>query len=680
MARAARPLCASSRAIVLLIAASLAALAPIDAARAPAEISQNAIITSLYDVEQPEVETKDGKITRCEAIVRKSKETGAKSMGVVITIAARGSERTIGFYQYQDGFGGFVKVDKPSIARFRAGLQKCFKAAVDAGFKRIHVLPHVDIYEVDPDSGAQKNLLWRNVVRFDPLVKHGSPPDAASYEDVLLAPAAAALKEALKDAKDVDVEFALAGEQGLSVFTFPGNWGELMGRMRGELGGVGGGRHTFGVSFNWNKVCGCVEPRERDPLLYNRTYTQRLDRWRRDEGKDDLMGPGVVDVEGTKALLDKSDFVGISGYAPLVRPLKDDAMEISWETAAYELGLFGISIKDLAKAGKKLVYSEHGLGGCYWDYTVAPNLEFVKLHPWVGHWPNNGYDPKTNPWLKGDYKGFRQEFYDTVIDWAQRGGGPQYQIDGIYTWSVGSFDVANVFPSTTNEKGSYSDPKIAASIKASNEAVNSGKPYTRPHTTFTRPPPPAPPAGKGDAAAQGGKAFGGALKELAHKYGIFARMAVAAGLTAPLNATATRATILAPTDEAMATWASKLGSTPDRIFENQILIDHIAAYHVITRQVVRKQDLTPGRLLTPVRGGGIRVIKGADGALMLKGVQAAPPRMRPRSHGTSWRQTRAYLALIRSSCPQRRSSRCARRSRSAASRARSCGCCCATRR
>lgn len=34
-------------------------------------------------------------------------------------------------------------------------------------------------------------------------------------------------------------------------------------------------KHYFGISFNWNKVCGCVEPNESDPLLYNATYTER---------------------------------------------------------------------------------------------------------------------------------------------------------------------------------------------------------------------------------------------------------------------------------------------------------------------------------------------------------------------------------------------------------------------
>lgn len=63
--------------------------------------------------------------------------------------------------------------------------------------------------------------------------------------------------------------------------------------------------HTV-LPCHQNQVCGCVEPRERDPLLYNRTYLERLARWQDDNGKDLLMGPSVIDVEGTKALLESS--------------------------------------------------------------------------------------------------------------------------------------------------------------------------------------------------------------------------------------------------------------------------------------------------------------------------------------------------------------------------------------
>lgn len=354
------------------------------------------------------------------------------------------------------------------------------------------MLPHVDIYEVNA-SGQPKGTLWRNVVRFSPLQK----VEGYSYEDVLINPAAEALKNVL--APDVSVEFSLAGEQGLSVFAFPGSWKDAMARLRTALAGYGSKKHSFGVCFNWvraavgwagaggeamncdrlmwscwkeasllvwrdcqsgagrlqpklrhaldtlgarpahapessraprysppcraqDKVCGCVEPRERDPLLYNRTYVERLGRWKADKSGDKLMGPSVIDVPGTKALLEASggggagawqaaahcfrtlvpcitrgrsrlwlsalalidsnllpagraaasrctrramgaaaaplltDFVGVSGYAPMVRPLAFDVMEISWETAAYEFGLFDISLKDLAKSGKKLIY------------------------------------------------------------------------------------------------------------------------------------------------------------------------------------------------------------------------------------------------------------------------------------------------------------------------------------
>ena len=135
--------------------------------------------------------------------------------------------------------------------------------------------------------------------------------------------------------------------------------------------------------------------------------------------------------------------------------------------------------------------SEHGLGGCSWDYSIAPDVAFAAGHPWLGHWPNGGYEPSSNPWLRDDFRWagaamgrcaaplparsfcidrpppppnqsaacksppnhpppitpppttpppqigasrFRREFYSTLVRWAQAGGGPQYQIDGIYTW------------------------------------------------------------------------------------------------------------------------------------------------------------------------------------------------------------------------------------------------------
>lgn len=639
----------------LLAAAALACIlalsfVPLAAAkRAPTEVSTNAVVTSLYDLEHPE---KDG-MTRCEYVVNKSKDTGAKRIGIVITISAQGSERTLGFYQYQDGYGGFMKANNDNIQRFKNGLQKCFKAAVDAGFTRIRVLPHVDIYEVDKD-GKQKNMLWRNVVRFDPHAKYGNADPFLSYEDVLLDPAVEALKAVLTP--KVSVELSLAGEQGLSVFGYPQKWSSSMDRIREDLKGYGSGNHTFGLCFNWNKVCGCVEPRERDPLLYNRTYTERLQRWKEDKARDKLMGPTAVDLPGAKALFNKMDFVGVSGYAPILRPLSFEAMEISWETAGYEFGLFGISLKDLANQGKKLVYSEHGLGGCYWDFTVAPTLEFLRLHPWLGYWPSNGYEAKTSPWVNEEYKKYRRQYYDTVIQWAQAGGGPQYQIDGIYTWSVGSFDVNDVHPATSNDKGSYSDPVIAAAIKKSNEAVNAGKvkiggggpSAARKAPAVAPKAPAAPPAAKPGAAAaaaaagaaKGGAEAGPAKEEqqvvagslkalLSANLTSFAKLANASGLTPALNATVTVATIFAPSDAAIVRLAAAFGAEdPATMYRHQMLVDRIAGYHIVNGKDIKPGELKPGAALPMTLGGNLTVVESAPrgggsggGGLALRGAQ-----------------------------------------------------------
>jgi hypothetical protein len=82
-------------------------------------------------------------------------------------------------------------------------------------------------------------------------VKHGTAPAAFSYEDMLLTPAVEALKAVLTPA--VTVEFALAGEQGLSVFGYPRSWEVLLERTRTALANHGSRKHTYGVSFNWSE-------------------------------------------------------------------------------------------------------------------------------------------------------------------------------------------------------------------------------------------------------------------------------------------------------------------------------------------------------------------------------------------------------------------------------------------
>jgi len=100
-----------------------------------------------------------------------------------------------------------------------------------------------------------------------------------------------------------------------------------------------------------------------------------------------------------KDLLSKIDFIGISAYAPLPAQLSAEAMEVPIQTIAFEMQPFGIDLKTyLFKQNKKLVYSEQGLGGCGEGGKVAPDLAFVRKHPFWGAWISQGYQADKDPW------------------------------------------------------------------------------------------------------------------------------------------------------------------------------------------------------------------------------------------------------------------------------------------
>lgn len=63
--------------------------------------------------------------------------------------------------------------------------QRCFKAAVNAGFSGLQILNHID---------SQDGSQWRNLLNVDPTAKYGG----WSYEDIVVRPASEALKAVIK--------------------------------------------------------------------------------------------------------------------------------------------------------------------------------------------------------------------------------------------------------------------------------------------------------------------------------------------------------------------------------------------------------------------------------------------------------------------------------------------------
>lgn len=93
--------------------------------------------------------------------------------------------RTVDSYAYKDTQGRFVDASPSTVARWQSGLERCFRAAVQQGFTRLHVLGHVD--PVHPV--LYRDTTWRNLLLFSPLKKYGG----YSYDDVMIKPVIRAL-------------------------------------------------------------------------------------------------------------------------------------------------------------------------------------------------------------------------------------------------------------------------------------------------------------------------------------------------------------------------------------------------------------------------------------------------------------------------------------------------------
>uniref|UniRef100_A0A383VZ49 GH18 domain-containing protein n=1 Tax=Tetradesmus obliquus TaxID=3088 RepID=A0A383VZ49_TETOB len=419
------------------------------------EISPTVMIYGFPDMES------DTGPRPCQKAISNSKGLNAKRINFMITVYGVHKGRYFDRFYYKDRKSVMLPVEASQTARYRQGLEKCFKAALDAGFTGIHILAHVDVF----DQSLSSRTLWRNVVLFSPTAPAAdSSSGSYSYTDALLQPAAEALNNVIN--RETTVEFTLAGEQGLSVWSYPRDYTQAMQRMRSILsrGGLDPSRHTFGVSFNYDKVCGCVEPEERDPIRYNNTYMERYKR----------AAPWIkknIDVEGVKQLLDASDFIGLSSYAPLPANLTQASMEVSIETAAFEMQPFGIDLKSyLFAKGKPLVYSEQGIGGCTDNKRLPPSLDYIRVHPFSGC--GGSYSSQLDPWKVPEYQAYRRKLYQLLADWAAVGGGPQYRVDGIYVWNSGSWDVMGVNPSSTTREGTYADSVIKGYVQQLNAAVN----------------------------------------------------------------------------------------------------------------------------------------------------------------------------------------------------------------
>jgi len=155
----------------------------------PSELSNSFIITSLQDLQPSSI--RGATLTPCEYAVRRAESLGQKHFSIVVTAYWAGNETGVTHYSFKDVSNkyaegvAFPHASVESVRDWQSGLQRCFKAAVNAGFTGLQILNHID----SEDHGT-----WRNMLKFDPVQKY----DGWSYEDVVVRPASQALNAVIK--------------------------------------------------------------------------------------------------------------------------------------------------------------------------------------------------------------------------------------------------------------------------------------------------------------------------------------------------------------------------------------------------------------------------------------------------------------------------------------------------
>uniref|UniRef100_A0A383W7Z6 Glycoside hydrolase family 5 domain-containing protein n=1 Tax=Tetradesmus obliquus TaxID=3088 RepID=A0A383W7Z6_TETOB len=257
---------------------------------------------------------------------------------------------------------------------------------------------------------------WRNALVFDPLVKYGN----FSYYDVMLRPIAQALNAVITP--DTQVLLAMQGEMSATVVRYPRSWTSLVSRLKNDI------------------------------------VTLRDDA-------DQLM-PNLK----------------VGALKPAFK--LDDLEDAIWQFDE-ELKQFGPNLKDLIhNQGKALILSEYGVGGGVHQNGSVPAKTAAEAaqFPFFGIW--GSYSPAIDPWNTTapedkhiEVRDWRRRFYKETSRWLMDGGGSRYRVDGLYLWSLASWDVQAIHYASSSSEGSYRDPIIAATITQHNKYVHS--PYRR---------------------------------------------------------------------------------------------------------------------------------------------------------------------------------------------------------
>ncbi len=347
--------------------------------------------------------------------VRRAAELGCRHVNVVVTLFCEiNAEREVISYGVLQG-SDYVKLNDTLRSQFQISLRQVFSEAVAQGME-LTVLAHLNSWgEIDD---------WRNLFKFDPLVRYGK----YNYQEAMIDSVVDALAEAIPQAaipqttipQTTVVDFSLVGEMGNSLFTHAASYRKLMDALSRRKRSP---KLRLGLGLNFNNVTGDHLP----------TNDQR---------------------EQVQMLIDRCDFIGLSDYR---------WFDLPPEPADFEEAI-RVFLQEMEKHGAKvprempLHFTEVGIGGGT-EAGLAKTPAEAAVAPWEG-----SDDPNQNPWKPAAMQKFRVEFHQALLNFLAHQPTAN-RVTKAFLWSEGSWDPMGIIDQH------FADEQIIKMIREHNDAV-----------------------------------------------------------------------------------------------------------------------------------------------------------------------------------------------------------------
>ncbi|MEX0641861.1 MAG: cellulase family glycosylhydrolase [Pirellulales bacterium] len=342
---------------------------------------------------------------------------GERRLNVVVTILVDLTEdlRIKSFGSFSGSRFAYEPYDDAMREELKAKLRQVFARMVTHNMA-ISILPHID-------AGGRVRQ-WRNWVDFDPLESYSG----YTYDDLMIGTIANALAETAREA--TEIEMALSGEMGTSLFLYPESYRTIVRRLRErpELKKL-----KIGISLNHGGIAGRGNPTGAKEIRLSDDMRQQM-----------------------QSLIEDCDFIGMSFYAPVsVSPTPDDFVR-GIERFMGEFQQYGLSVPTT----KPMQFSEVGIGGRR-ARSVAVEPAKAAETPWEGT-----ANPRDNPWAPPPMHELRREYHDALLRFLAEQPA-RWPVSAAFLWSMGSWDPLG------HGRSEFADAEIMAAIEKHNRAATS---------------------------------------------------------------------------------------------------------------------------------------------------------------------------------------------------------------